>query len=148
MKPLIVLLVAFGIAFFAIGIFLHTYDLERSARIAMAIMMMFTAIAHFAFSKGMRMMIPGFIPFKSGMVYGTGVIEIALGIGLLFPATCVLAGWILIIFFLLILPANIYAAIKNVDYQKGTFDGPGLKYLWFRVPLQILFILWTYLSIK
>jgi uncharacterized membrane protein len=45
----------------------------------------------------------------------------------------------------LILPANIQAAIKRIDYQKGTTDGPGVNYLWFRVPLQILFITWVYL---
>ena len=46
----------------------------------------------------------------------------------------------------LALPANIYAAIKRVDYQKATFNGSGANYLWFRIPLQILFIVWMYLS--
>jgi hypothetical protein len=45
-----------------------------------------------------------------------------------------------------VLSANINAASKGVNYQKGTFDGDGRGYLWFRVPLQILFIAWTYLS--
>jgi uncharacterized membrane protein len=52
----------------------------------------------------------------------------------------------LIVFFVLLLPANINAAIKHIDYQKGTFEGQGLNYLWFRIPLQILFIVWTYMS--
>jgi hypothetical protein len=30
------------------------------------------------------------------------------------------------------------------DYQKGTRDGSGTNYLWFRIPLQIVFILWVY----
>jgi len=47
----------------------------------------------------------------------------------------------------MLLPANIYAALKHVDYQRGTFEGSGTNYLWFRVPLQVLFILWTYLSV-
>jgi uncharacterized membrane protein len=46
----------------------------------------------------------------------------------------------------LLLPANIKAAKEHIDYQKGNFEGSGLKYLWFRMPLQILFILWIYLS--
>jgi len=49
----------------------------------------------------------------------------------------------LILFFILILPANILAALKKVDYQKGTNDGPGAGYLWFRIPLQIFFIAWV-----
>ena len=112
----------------------------------MSAMLLFTAIAHFAFTKGMIMMIPDLIPFKKGMVYFTGVIEIAAAVGVLIPGLQVLTGWLLILFFLLLLPANINAAIRHIDYQKGSFEGPGAKYLWFRVPLQILFILWTYFA--
>ena len=35
---------------------------------------------------------------------------------------------------------------QQLDYQKATYDGNGLTYLWFRVPLQILFILWAFVS--
>jgi uncharacterized membrane protein len=63
---------------------------------------------------------------------------------LLFDATARWTGIALIIFFLLILPANIYAAIKKVDYEKATYEGKGIGYLWFRVPLQIFFIAWVY----
>jgi uncharacterized membrane protein len=56
----------------------------------------------------------------------------------------VLTGWLLILFFILILPANIYAAVRHIDYQKATTEGNGLHYLWFRVPLQLLFIAWAY----
>ena len=146
MKPLIVLLISFAIALLAIKLITGQFDLALSARIAMAVMLVFTAIAHFAFTKGMIMMIPDLIPFKKGMVYFTGVIEIAAAAGLLIPGLQVLTGWLLILFFLLLLPANINAAIRHIDYQKGTFEGPGAKYLWFRVPLQILFILWTYFA--
>ena len=92
------------------------------------------------------MMLPDFIPFKSETVYLTGIIEIAAAIGLFIPNFRMVTAWLLIAFFILILPANIYATIKHIDYQKGTFDGNGLTYLWFRIPLQILFIIWTYFS--
>jgi uncharacterized membrane protein len=55
-----------------------------------------------------------------------------------------LTAWLLILFFFLILPANINAAVNKIDYQKGTTDGNGLNYLWFRVPLQVFFIAWVY----
>jgi len=42
----------------------------------MSIMLLFTAMAHFAFSKGMAMMLPSFVPFKAQTVYMTGLIEI------------------------------------------------------------------------
>ncbi len=146
MKPLIVLLLSFSISIFVIKIIKKEYDFALSARIAMSIMLVFTAIGHFAFTKGMSMMVPKIIPFKESFVYITGIFEILLAIGLLIPKLKEISGWTLIIFLLLMLPANIYAAINNVNYQKGTFDGNGILYLWFRIPLQILFIIWTYIS--
>lgn len=146
MKPLIVLLGVFCVAIFVIKLATTKYDIPLSARIGMCAMLFFTAIGHFAFTKGMAMMVPPMVPMKTEIIYMTGVLEILLGIGLLIPNVRVYTGWALIAFFLLLLPANIYAALKHIDYQKGTSDGSGLTYLWFRIPLQILFIIWTYLS--
>jgi len=146
MKPLIVLLSVFAISLLATKIFQGNYKFALSGRIAISVMLVFTAMAHFVFTKGMAMMLPDFVPYKTAAVYLTGIIEIIAAIGLFIPKFRVITAWLLIAFFILILPANIYAAIKNIDYQKGTFDGAGLTYLWFRIPLQILFIFWTYLS--
>ncbi|WP_375559902.1 hypothetical protein ACE193_19565 [Bernardetia sp. OM2101] len=146
MKPLVVLLVVFVLSIFVLRFFNQKYDVILAARIAMCAMLCFTAIGHFAFTKGMTMMLPSIIPFKTELVYFTGILEIILGIGLLIPNWKIYSAWILIVFFVILLPANIYAAIKQVDLQKATFDGYGLSYLWFRIPLQLLFIAWTYLS--
>lgn len=144
MKPLIVLLVSFVISLFVIKLLRGNFDYSLSGRIAMAIMLLFTAIAHFAFSKGMEMMLPDFIPYKKALIYFTGLVEIAAAVGLLAPGLTTLTGWLLILFFILILPANIYSAINKIDYQTGTKNGSDIKYLWFRIPLQILFITWTW----
>lgn len=144
MKPLVVLLSVFIACLFIIRILTGEFDFSLSGRIAMAAMLVFTAIGHFAFTEGMTMMMPDFLPFKKQMVYLTGVIELAAAVGLLVPQVRYLAAWLLILFFVLILPANINAAVKKIDYQKGTTDGNGLNYLWFRVPLQIFFIAWVY----
>lgn len=146
MKPLIVLITAFTISLLVTKILRGNFEVALSGRIAMSVMLMFTAVAHFIFTKGMAMMLPDFIPNKIEIVYLTGVIEIAAAIGLLIPDFRVLTAYLLIVFFILILPANIYASIKHLDYQTGTYDGNSLAYLWFRIPLQILFIVWTYLS--
>ena len=146
MKPLIVLLVVFAVSNLAIKLIYHQYDLLLSARIAMCTMLFFTAIGHFAFTKGMTLMIPSFVPMKMELVYLTGALEVLLGIGLLIPDLRIYCAWSLVVFFILLLPANINAAIKHIDYQKGTYDGSGTPYLWFRVPLQLLFIAWVYLS--
>lgn len=144
MKPLIVLLSVFPISLIVMKLFKGRYEFALSGRIALSAMLLFTAIGHFAFTKGMEMMLPSFIPYKTAVVYLTGFIEIAAAVGILIPAFRAITGFLLIAFFLLILPANIYASIKNIDYQNATYNGNGLSYLWFRIPLQILFILWTY----
>ena len=146
MKPLIVLLVAFVISLVILRLVNGEMDYTLAGRIAMSVMLLFTSIAHFTFTKGMAMMLPPFIPFKTGIVYLTGLIEIAAAIGLLIPHFREFTGWVLIIFFILLLPANIYAALKHIDYEKANFEGKNLNYLWFRIPLQIIFIVWVYAS--
>jgi len=146
MAPLLVLLVTFAIAAFIIRIKSKQYSLALAGRIAMSAMLLFTAIGHFVYTDGMALMLPGFIPFKTAMVYFTGVVEILAAIGLQVAKYRKLTAWLLILFFILVLPANVYAAINHIDYQKANSEGKGIDYLWFRVPLQIFFIVWTYLS--
>lgn len=112
----------------------------------MSAMLLMTALGHFLFAEGMAMMLPDFIPFKMEVVYFTGILEIAAAIGLQLPRWRELAGWLLVIFLILVLPANIYAALNNVNLETATYNGEGIAYLWYRIPLQIFFILWIYLS--
>ena len=146
MKPLLVLVIVFIVSALAFKLFRGKYNYSMAGRIAMSVMLLFTAMGHFAFAKGMSMMIPDFIPSRTAIVYFTGIIEIVAAISLLTPGSKVPAAWFIIAFFIILLPANIYAAIKHVDIETATFSGEGLNYLWFRVPLQLLFIVWTYLS--
>jgi uncharacterized membrane protein len=95
----------------------------------------------------MEMMMPDFVPFKKGMVYFTGIAEIAGGVVLLLNHWYGIASLLLILLFMLMLPANVYAALHHVNYEKGTLDGKGPAYLWFRVPLQAFFIAWIYFLI-
>ncbi len=148
MKPLFVLLISFGFAILILKMFTHHIDFSLAARIAMSLMLLFTAIGHFAFPRGMMMMLPAFIPFRLAVVYITGIFEIIAAIGLQIERLRGLTSALLIIFFIVVLPANIYAAAKHIDYQKGGNDGQGLYYLWFRIPLQILFIVWTWMSTR
>ena len=149
MKPLIVLLVTFTASVLIFRLFSGSWNVCFSGNLAMCLMLCFTAMGHFMFTKGMAMMIPAFIPYRTGWVYATGVLEILFGIALMFAPTRYYSGWALIIFFTLILPTNIYAAIKHLNIEKGTFDGPGPQYLWFRIPMQLFLIAWIlYFSIN
>ncbi len=143
MKPLFILLIIFGIVTTISKIFHHQWNSVFAGSLAMSIMLLFTAIGHFAFSRGMIMMLPPVIPFKKQIIFSTGFIEILAAVGLLIISFRHLTSVLLIIFFALILPANIYAAFKKIDYQKGNYEGRAINYLWFRVPLQVLFIAWV-----
>ena len=144
MKPLIVLLGSFLIVLACSRLLRKKADHRLAGRTAMSVMLLFTAIGHFIYTKGMALMLPAFIPFKVMVVYLSGLFEILAGLALFIPALRKATGWTLIIFFVLILPANIHAAIRGLDYQTGTYEGPGMSYLWFRIPLQLLFIAWIY----
>ena len=144
MLPLFVLLGTFAISLLVTRYFTKAFDYSISGRLAMSCMLVLTSIGHFAFTEGMVMMMPDFIPLREEFVYLTGVVEIAAAVGLVLFRLHHLTAWLLIAFFILILPANINAALKNIDYQTGSDTGHGVAYLWFRVPLQVLFIAWTY----
>ncbi len=146
MKPLFVLITVFAISLVANKVFMKTFEMALAARVGMSAMLLFSALGHFMFTKGMSLMIPEFIPLKTEIVYLTGMMEIGFAAGLLIPNYQITTAWLLIAFLIIVLPANIYAGIKQVDYQNATFTGNGLSYLWFRIPLQMLFIGWTYLS--
>ena len=115
-----------------------------AGRAGLGAVLVLTGIGHFLYPEGLAMMMPDFIPYKLALVYITGVIELAAAVGLLIPKTQKVTAWLLIVFLVLILPCNIYAAMHHVDYQKATYDGSGTEYLWFRIPLQLFFIGWTY----
>ncbi|WP_307210112.1 DoxX family protein [Chryseobacterium lathyri] len=122
------------------------YEYALSARIAMALMLVATGIAHFVYSKGMTLMIPEFIPCREELVWITGIFEIVVAVAILIPGFQKTAGWMLILFFVLILPANVYAAFEHVNMKTADFTGNGANYLWYRIPLQLFFIAWVYFS--
>ncbi len=134
------------LALIIIGKFLKLSQLNpRSAgNLAMALMLILTGTSHFYMTKGMTMMMPDFLPLKTELVYLTGLFELLAAVGLLFEKMRRPFGILLIIFFILILPANVYAAINHINISEASTNGHGLSYLWFRIPLQLLFIGWVW----
>lgn len=146
METEITLLGTFLVSLIVLRIKHKQYKFALSGRIAMSAMLVLTAVGHFLFTRGMAMMLPDFVPYRIELVYLTGIIELAAAIGLLLPKYSKTTAWFLIIFFIVLLPANIYAAMHHVNLQTAAFDGSGPDYLWFRIPLQLFFIVWVYLS--
>ncbi|WP_373998481.1 DoxX family protein [Bdellovibrio bacteriovorus] len=105
-------------------------------------MFLFAGISHFTplrheFAK----MIPPAIPWKMFWVYLTGVLEIVGAIDLIDPVTRPYAAWALIVFLILVFPANYYAA-KNEIRFRGAKPPSALA----RGSIQILFIVALYIG--
>lgn len=144
MKPLFVLIIAFTLSLVFTKITTSYFDFLFAGRLALSIMLVFTSIGHFKFTDGMMKMLPDFVPAKKILIYLTGIIEIIAAIGIFVPTLRQTTGILLILFFILILPTNIYAAKRKLNYETGKYNGKGVSYLWFRVPFQIVLIVWTY----
>ena len=144
MKPFFVLIVVFVVSNLSTLLLKGTVDYFFSGKIALAVMLLFTSLGHLLYTEGMTLMLPEFIPFKKEMIYATGLLEALAAIGLFVPQMSRITGILLIVFFLLVLPTNIRANLKHINYETATFDGPGPNYLCFRIPFQILLIAWTY----
>lgn len=142
MAPLIILLVTFGLMYlldrFALG---GRLGLSFVGRASMAVMLIATGISHFTNTDELVAIVPDLVPAKRELVYLTGVCELLAVPGLLWSKTAKVTSILLLVFFVLILPANIAGSLKAVDFG-GMGYGP--LYLLFRIPLQILFIWWVW----
>jgi uncharacterized membrane protein len=107
-----------------------------SVRCALAVMFVFTGIAHFnKMRHDLVKMIPSFFPRPMLIVYITGICEFLGAAGLLIPKFRALAGICLVLLLIGMFTANVNAALKGV-----TLAGKPVTALWLRTPMQILFI--------
>lgn len=139
MAPLIVLVLTFVVASVALR---RRGDWTLPARIALSAMLVLTGVSHFTQTDALAAMVPPGIPAPVIVVYLTGVIELAFAAALLVRPSPRL-GWLLAVFFLALLPANVYSAVAGVGLGGGS-----AAYLWFRIPLQVLFIGWALASTR
>ena len=107
-----------------------------AVRIGLAVMFAFTATSHFTSLKhDMAAMIPPPLTGALWVIYATGVLEMAGGVGLLLSRWRRLAGICLALLLVAMFPANIYAAMNGV-----TLGGEPASALWWRAPLQLLWL--------
>ena len=109
----------------------------------MAVMLLMTASAHFV-PAGVTVMpnhadlvamVPPFVPFADAVIYATGVLELLGAAGLVIGATRWAAGLGLATLYLLLLPANVYAAVADVPFA-GSAPTPLAQ----RIAEQVLYI--------
>jgi uncharacterized membrane protein len=78
------------------------------------------------------------------VILGTGVLEMLLGAGLVAPTrrrpevALALAAYLLAVF-----PANVYVAVTRVRIE----GLPGASHPWLRLPVQAIYVAWTFLAV-
>lgn len=145
MKPFIVLISVFVAGICFSYLITGQFHEKLCGKLALSLMLLFTAFWHFKFVTGLSMMVPQFIPSKRLLIYFTGVVEILFAFLLWVSSVQYEVSLLLIGFLIGIFPANIKAAFKNVNIKEADYNGPGPSYLWIRVPLQFLLLFWIYI---
>jgi uncharacterized membrane protein len=109
---------------------------QDSARYALALMFLFTGIAHFNKMKhDLARMVPQSLPNPILIIYVTGMLEFLGALGLLLPKVRSTAGLCLIALLIAMFPANVKAA-----REKLLLRGKPATQLGLRLPMQLFFI--------
>ena len=91
---------------------------REAGLIAVVILFLFTGSTHFSAMKhDYAAMLPSPLSGNLGIIYLTGVLEIAGALGLLVPRTRRLAGICLVLYLLAVFPGNVYAAVNEVPFR-------------------------------
>jgi len=110
-------------------------------RWALAGFMVFAGISHLVSAEAFLGQVPTWLPFRTPIVWASGVVEIGLGLGLALTRGewRRRTGWALALFLLLVFPGNLYQAIAGTD--AFGLDTPSER--WGRLMLQPVLILWA-----
>ena len=95
-------------------------------------------IEHFREPQKFVDIVPKYMPFALFLVYLTGVMEIAGGLGIIYPETRELAGRLMVLFLLVIYPANFNMWINDIPYNGTRLTTQGHLV---RLSVQILLII-------
>tara|TARA_B100000965_G_scaffold25017_1_gene18842 strand:+ start:83 stop:478 length:396 start_codon:yes stop_codon:yes gene_type:complete len=95
-------------------------------------------IEHFKEPQKFVDIVPKYMPFALFLVYLTGVMEILVGLGIIYPDTRELTGRLTVLFLLAIYPANFNMWINDVPFNGTRLTTQGHL---FRLSVQILLII-------
>jgi len=76
-------------------------------RIFIGIFLIFGGIQHFVTMEFYLPFVPSFLPYKPAIIYGSGILEIIIGISFFIPKTKKFAAWVYLLLMLLFLPVHI-----------------------------------------
>jgi uncharacterized membrane protein len=105
----------------------------------LALFFIYFGIDHFINLEFYLSIMPPVFPLHTEAVYISGFFEILGGVCVLIPSLRKIGGWGLVALLISVYPANIYMAITP-----QAFPEISIELLYFRLPLQFLFIYWAY----
>ncbi|MGG1518531.1 hypothetical protein ABE504_24140 [Paenibacillus oryzisoli] len=109
---------------------------QHALQAAVALMLLLTASAHWGKRRAdLVRMVPPTFPNPALIVTVTGLLEIAGAIGILLPALSLASALCLVLLFLAMFPANVYAAKHRL-----TIAGSPVPRLFLRTVLQLVFL--------
>jgi len=125
---------------------IKTTTTQNIFRILLALFMIYAGFSHLIFNRiDFQAQVPNWIPLsKDLVVILSGIVEIALGLALLFWTHYrVKIGWALALFFLLVFPGNISQYLEARD-AFGVLDSDRARLIrLFFQPILILWALWS-----
>ena len=95
-------------------------------------------IEHFRSPQKFVEIVPNYLPFALFLVYLTGVIEIAGGLGIIYPGTREITGRLMVLFLLAVYPANFHMWINDIPYNGTRLSTTGHL---IRLSVQMLLII-------
>jgi len=95
-------------------------------------------IEHFREPQKFVDIVPKYMPFALFLVYLTGVMEIVGGLGIIYPETREITGRLMVLFLILIYPANLNMWMNDIPYNETRLTTQGHL---FRLSVQILLII-------
>ena len=123
-----------------------TTGIQNIFRILLAIFMIYAGYSHLTFNRiEFQAQVPDWLPLgKDLVVILSGIVEIALGLALLFwKKQRARAGWALAIFFILVFPGNISQYLEGKD-AFGALDSDSARLIrLFFQPVLIVWALWS-----
>lgn len=93
---------------------------------------------HFIMPDFYLKIMPSYLPWHLELIYISGIIEIILGLAVLYAPVRKMAAWGIILLLFAVYPANIYHAM-----HPEVLDGPAWT-AYVRLPLQFVFLIYAY----
>lgn len=109
----------------------------------MAALYFVAGITHFIYTRFFEYAVPKILVYRRFIALFSGVLELLIAIGLLYPPTRSLTALFLIFFLAAIYPAN----IVQINYYSNKYAIPKWILWLIRLPLQFALMYWAYLYI-